>query len=163
VTQSDQTHQPKAASAELVARLEAAAMAHNTVEFGRALEQSLSIGADLAKRIARDPLGEPIVVAAKALGMPASVFQRILLFLNPSIGQSVQRVHDLADFFESLKPEVAAKMVATWRQPPVKSRAAYQPVHWDDERRDARSLASPSARRATPAYTPPARIKDRGA
>ena len=68
------------------------------------LERALGISQALAERIARDHSGEPIVVAAKALGMQAAVLQRILLFLNPAIGQSVERVYDLARLFDELMP-----------------------------------------------------------
>ncbi len=44
-----------------------------------------------------DELGEPIVVAAKALGIPRDLLYRILLFVNTAVGHSVERVHTLAD------------------------------------------------------------------
>ncbi len=49
-----------------------------------------------ARRIAADDLGEPIVTAAKALDMPRDVVYRILLFVNTTVGHSVERVHALA-------------------------------------------------------------------
>ena len=74
----------------MIRRLEAAALQRNAGEFSRMLERALGISRELAERVARDHSGEPIVVAAKALGMTAAVLQRILLFLNPVIGQSVE-------------------------------------------------------------------------
>ena len=51
-----------------------------------------------------------------ALGMTAAVLQRVLLFLNPAIGQSVERVYDLARLYDELTPAAAERMVAIWRQ-----------------------------------------------
>lgn len=139
---------PLPASSEVIRRLEAAALQHNAGEFGRILERALGISAALAERVTRDPLGEPIVIAAKALGMTAAVVQRILLFLNPDIGQSVARVHDLALLFGDLKPEIAERMVAIWRKtgPVTGRKPIHETVHYDDERRSTRPSA-PTARR----------------
>ena len=114
-------HRPVPASSEVIRRLENAALQRNPGEFSRMLEHALGIGRALAERIARDPSGEPIVVAAKALGMTGAVLQRILLFLNPAIGQSVERVYDLARLYDDLTPAAAERMLAIWRQPDVKS------------------------------------------
>lgn len=145
---------PRAAAppaGELIRRLENAALQHNAGEFSRVLERALGISAALAERITRDHGGEPIVVAAKALGMPAAVVQRVLLFLNPAIGQSVERVHDLARLFGDITPEAAARMLAIWRNTAAQSQSqpkrTYEPVHWDDERRSARSAATSTVRR----------------
>jgi hypothetical protein len=138
-------------SSEVVRRLETAALQHNIGEFSRTLERALGISRALAERIARDASGEPIVVAAKALGMKAPVLQRILLFLNPAIGQSVERVHNLSHFFDELSPDAAERMLTIWRKAsaraaPVQART-HEPMHWDDDRRNARSLSSPSPQR----------------
>jgi uncharacterized protein (DUF2336 family) len=144
---------PVPASSEVIRRLEAAALQHNAGEFGRILERALGISAALAARVTRDPLGEPIVIAAKALGMTAAVVQRILLFLNPEIGKSVGQVHDLARLFDDLKPEIAERMVAIWRKnapmtgPVTGRKPTHESVHYDDERRSARPSA-PAARRS---------------
>ena len=136
------------ASSEVIRRLENAALQRNPGEFSRMLERALGIGRALADRIARDPSGEPIVVAARALGMTAAVFHRILLFLNPAIGQSVERVYDLAHLYDELAPAAAEHMLAIWRQGSDRSRPQHEPVHWDDERRDARSLSTPTRYRS---------------
>lgn len=146
------THRAAPASSEVVRRLEAAALQHNTGEFARILERALGISRTLAERIARDSSGEPAVIAAKALGMKAAVLQRVLLFLNPEIGQSVERVHDLAMLFNDLKPEAAEYMVSVWRTSDQKAghtpRRVYEPMHYDDERRGARPQSTPTARRS---------------
>jgi hypothetical protein len=139
---------PALTAHEVIRRLESAALQRNHDEFSRVLERALAISRPLADRIARDQSGEPIVVAAKALGMPAAVLQRILLFLDPAIGQSVAQVYDLASLFEQLSPAAAERMVTIWRQSNPRSRPVHAPVHWDDERRDARSLATPARYRS---------------
>jgi hypothetical protein len=139
---------PAPASSEVIRRLENAALQRNPGEFSRMLERALGISQELAERIARDPSGEPIVVAARALGMTAAVLQRILLFLNPAIGQSVERVYDLARLYDELTPAAAERMLTIWRQAGGRSRPPHEPVHWDDERRDARSLSTPARYRS---------------
>lgn len=133
---------PAPVANELIRRLETAALQRNAGEFGRVLERALEISHALAERIARDRYGEPIVVAARALGMKAAVLQRILLFLNPVIGQSVERVHHLARLFDELAPETAERMVAIWRKGGGPSKPAYEAMHWDDERHRARSRST---------------------
>ena len=144
---------PVPASSEVVRRLEAAALQHNTGEFGRVLERALGVSPHLAERIARDPSGEPVAIAAKAVGMTAAVLQRVLLFLNPEIGQSVERVHDLAMLFDSLAPEAAQHMVSVWRASDQKAgrtpRRVYEPLHYDDERRSVRPQPVSTARRSS--------------
>ena len=155
-----EARRPAPASSEVIRRLEAAALQHNAGEFSRMLERALGLSRELAERVARDPSGEPIVVAAKALGMTAAVLQRILLCLNPVIGQSVGRVYDLASLFDEITPQAAERMLAIWRKGGKPARPVHQPVHWDDERRSARSLVSPATHRVDRARKPqPSRLK----
>jgi len=105
-----------AASAQsAVQKLEAAALANQTERFARDLGRALSISLTQALRLTHDPGGEPIVVAAAALRMPAAVLQRILLCLNPAISRSVQRVYDLTLLHEELKAASALRLVAIWQ------------------------------------------------
>lgn len=139
---------PTSASSEVVRRLETAALQRNAGEFGRILERALGVSRALAERVARDPSGEPIVVAAKALGMTTAVIQRILLFLNPTIGESVERVHELSRLFDELKPESAERMLWIWRKAGQPSRPVHESAYWDDERRRARPTSAPAPRRS---------------
>ena len=132
---------PPPAAANVVDKLETAALQRNGREFSRTLARALAIPLDLAERVARDPSGEPIVIAAKALGMKAAVLQRILLFLNPSVGQSVQQVYDLADLFDAPPREAAAHMLAIWRTAGDGPAAIHEPVYRDRPSRQARPLA----------------------
>ena len=143
-------HRPPLVSQDLVVGLENAALKRNLTEFSRLLAEALDIDHALAERITRDDAGEPIVVAAKALRLTAAVLQRILLFLNPVIGQSVARVFELAHLYDRMKPAAAERMLAIWRQAtaPVTRQTRHVAYYWDDERRSARSLSTPSQRRA---------------
>lgn len=133
------THLPSPAAGEIIKRLENAALQRNASEFNRALSRALNIPYDLADRVARDPSGEPIVVAAKALGMKAAVLQRILLFLNPTVGESVQRVYDLADLFDALSREAAELMLTIWRRTGEAAAPVHEPLYRDSQSRNVRA------------------------
>jgi hypothetical protein len=133
---------PAASAQESIHRLETAALAHHSEAFAREFARVLAISLDQARRLIDDESGEPIVVAAVALGMPAAVLQRILLCLNPAISQSVQRVYELALLHEEIEPEAALRLVAIWQasyKEKMKSAAprsaVHQPTHSPTERR----------------------------
>jgi hypothetical protein len=156
-------HSARAVSTETLAELERAALQRNPAAFSRMLAAALGIAPALADRITRDASGEPLVVAARAVGMTAATLQRVLLFLNPLIGQSVHRVYDLAQLFDEVTPQTAAQMAAIWRAPLARKKPAYDSLHYNDERRTARSFDS-SARQTRPGRTTsPARKSDRSA
>jgi hypothetical protein len=96
-------------------RLEVAALGRKREEFAQVLAQSLGISRQQARRIAGDELGEPIVVAAKALAVPRDVLYRILLFVNTAVGHSVERVHALAALYDEISVQAAQDIVAIWR------------------------------------------------
>mgnify|MGYP001216233546 FL=1 len=130
---------PTAAAYESIHRLEAAALGHNTELFARELERMLAISRAFARRLIDDPSGEAIVVLAVALKMSAAVLQRILLCLNPSISQSVQRVYELALLHEEIDPDAALRLIAIWQAShPAQTgkpdrNAAYRPHYWQGE------------------------------
>lgn len=150
---------PMTASAETIGDLETAVLTHDTAKFTRLLEHGLGIAPEIAALIGQDPSGEPIVVAAKALGMKAEVLHRILLLLNPVIGQSVVRVYKLADLFDELTPNAATRMVSIWRKGADRRRPAHAPFYWDDEQHSARSYASPAPHRAARVRAEPSRTR----
>jgi hypothetical protein len=43
------------------------------------------------------------------------VLERILLFVNPRIGQSVQRVYELATRYDEISTQAALHLVAIWQ------------------------------------------------
>ncbi len=103
------------AAADAVRALERAALAHNKEAFAAELERTLTLSRAQALRIAADESGEPILILAAALDMPEDVLQRILLCLDPAIGQSVQRVYELASLHEEIDPQSAQRMIAIWQ------------------------------------------------
>ncbi len=123
-------------------RLETAALGRNHEDFAQHLARSLRISRGQARRIASDELGEPIVVAAKALRIPRDVLYRILLFVNTAVGHSVERVHALAELYDELTAQAAQDMVAIWQALARDERPSprHQPALWTDE---ARSPARP--------------------
>lgn len=160
VTTSIQLTPP--APADIVTRLENAAFQRRIGDFADTLAGALGIGRDIAERIARDPFGEPTVVAAKALAMKAAVLQRILLFLNPVVGQSVQRVYALAALYNDMTREAAERMLAIWRQaslakpagrPAAARDAVYEPVYDGADRSDSRGRTATPRRRNPSAAT----------
>ena len=141
---------PAATAQESTHRLEAAALGHNSEVFARELERTLAISRVQTRRLIEDPSGEPIVVAAVALGMPAAVLQRILLCLNPAISQSVQRVYELAVLHEEIDRQAALRLIAIWQasHPAQKAKpATHQPQYWQGERDEPRApVARPKVR-----------------
>jgi uncharacterized protein (DUF2336 family) len=109
---------PGSRDPSISSRLEAAVLARRPEEFVQVLARSLQIPRTQARRIMHDELGELIIAAAKALGMSREVLYRILMFVNPAIGHSVERVHTLAALYDELTPRVAEGMVAIWQALP---------------------------------------------
>jgi hypothetical protein len=136
-------------------RLEAAALAHNREEFAQHLAQLLQIPRMQARRIADDDLGEPIVAAAKALNVSRDVVYRILLFVNATIGHSVERVHALASLYDEMSAAAAEHMVGIWQALHGNERttAQHRPLSWNDQRSRART-ATDAVRRAPIAQRP---------
>jgi uncharacterized protein DUF2336 len=137
---SDPTRRrPVPSEGELVRRLERAALRRNPSEFSRILARALNISRRLAERISFDSSGEPVVVIAKVLGMKPDVLQRILLFLNPVVGQSVPRIFELCQLYSDLSSAAAEHMLTIWQIGSVRPHGEHETVYWDDERRGPRS------------------------
>lgn len=135
-------------------KLEAAALARKREDFTRELARSLRISRLQAQRIAGDELGEPIAVAAKALGIPRDLLYRILLFVNTAVGHSVERVHALAELYDEMSVQAAQDLVAIWQALDSgrneREAAAHQPALVDDDSR----LHSTSGAERAPASSP---------
>ncbi len=139
---------PTARAKRAVETLEMAAFAADLENFTLELGETLILPARVAAEVVNDPGGEPLACAAKALGMPSAVFQRVLLFLKPELGSSVQHVYRLSRLYDQLSERSALIMLAAWRGSTMAVvRAKYRPGLYDDERHRARS---------TPAQTRPA-------
>ena len=103
--------------------LEAAALGRDRAGFTKLLESALGLTHEQAERIVTDPSGEPLLIAAKALAMPSVTLQRILIFIDPAIGELVQRVFDLASLYERVSADASHKIIASLRgREPVRAR-----------------------------------------
>jgi hypothetical protein len=142
-------------------RLEIAALARNREDFAQHLAQALQIPRAQARRIVGDELGEPIVTAAKALNIPREVLYRMLLFVNTTVGHSVERVHALAALYDEMPSRAAKHMVAIWQslRKNENERAAvpHQSLLWNDEARARARTATVTVRRAPAVQRPGAR------
>jgi len=150
-----------AAAPEATRRLEAAALERRPDAFIHELEEALGISDDLARRIVLDPSGEPLMVALRTLGVRSAVVARILLFLDPKIGQSVERVFDLAGLYDQLAPHAAIRLMMSLRELGLDRRRApgYQPVHWTEQNDRVSRLSSDAARRQIGPPAPAAELR----
>ena len=123
--------------------LEEAALRRDRAGVTKMLEGALSLSRDQAERIIGDESGEPLLVAAKALAMPSVALQRVLMFLDPTIGESVYRFFDLAALYEKVSADAAHKLIASvrGREPGRPRRAAHRPMYYNDEAGRSRRLA----------------------
>jgi hypothetical protein len=96
-------------------RMDAAAWQGRTGSFARDLARLIDAPDTLCERILNDPTGEPMVIAAKATGMPVAILQRILLLLCPAVSHPVDRVYQLTDLYHDLDGRVARDLLALWR------------------------------------------------
>lgn len=132
-------------AARALATLEQAAMAGDSARFTAELADALILTSRVANQITSEPGGEPLACALKALGMPAESYQRVLLFLNPSLGASVMDVYRLARLYDIIEPRTALIMLAAWRGAAIAAtRAKYRPALYDDERQRARMAPAQS-------------------
>jgi hypothetical protein len=96
-------------------RIDTAPWHGRTGAFARDFARLIDAPASLCERILNDPSGEPLVVAARATGMPAAMLQRMLLLVCPATNHSVQRVYDLTELYHVLDPRTAHALLAAWR------------------------------------------------
>jgi hypothetical protein len=147
-----------------IARLEAAALQRNQDEFARELQHALGLSRQASLRIAQDDSGEPLLVAARALEMPSAVLLRILLFINPIIGESVDRVFSLFRLYYRVSPHAAAHLLNGLRPTQKRATAKYVGVYAAEASEGTMGLLQ-NVRRAVTAdssqRTPAARPADR--
>jgi hypothetical protein len=125
-------------------RLESAVLRRNYEEATWQIERAFGISRVIARRIVSDPTGEPFIAAAKAIGVPTEVLQRILLFLNANIGRSVQRVYELTQLYEEISRPAAERLVALWRDADQEALEAYEALR--RAAREAIQAAAPAPR-----------------
>ena len=140
---ADIQHVPLAQGTNVIRYLEQAAVAGRVQEFTTLLQQSLGTSRIITGRIVADPHGEPFAVSAKAMAVPIDAFQRILMFLNPSVSHSADRVYNLSELFEVLPLPAALQMVAIWRAADrlEAKTATHRPSHWPEAGMRARDNA----------------------
>jgi hypothetical protein len=132
-------------------RLEAAALRHNTEVLVRELLRILGISRAQARRVLWDDSGEPMLAAAKAMDLPADVLQRMLLFMNPRVGQSVDRIYELTKLYHETTVAAARRLVAILREADKDEvfRVHHQAVGWRAAAENARRALSELSRRPT--------------
>jgi len=134
---------PEARARRAIETLEMAAFASDLENFTIEIGETLILPARIAADVVDDAGGEPLACAAKALGMHSEVFQRVLLFLKPEVGASVQTVYRLSRLYDDLSERSALIMLAAWRGSVLAvARAKYRPGLYDDERSRARPASS---------------------
>jgi len=134
---------PLARAARAIETLEMAAFAADVESFTIELGEALILPSKVATQVVNDPSGEPLACAARALDMPGPVFQRVLLFLKPEFGTSVNTVYRLSRLYDRLSERSALIMLAAWRGSTMAvTRAKYRPTLYDDERNRARPAAT---------------------
>lgn len=141
-------------------RLEASVLARKREDFARELSRALVISREQARRIAGDDLGEPIVVAAKALGVSRDQLHRILLFVNTAIGHSVERVHSLAALFDEMHFQAALDLVEVWQALGIGASQRAAPPHQFPQAQDRSRAQSVPATRRTPLPTRDVQCRD---
>jgi hypothetical protein len=130
-------------------RLEAAALRRKPETLTQELERLLGVSGAQAWRILYDPLGEPIVVAAKAMDLSNTVLQCLLPALSLWVGQWADRVHELAQLYREISTDAACRLVAIWR---AAAQAESSPIHdepipWQAAAEDARRALCDLSRR----------------
>lgn len=117
-----------------VGRLQNAAEDRDQREFARQLQHSFGLSSRIAGEIAFDDSGEPLLIVARAAGMSAEILLRVLLLLNPTVGESIERVFSLYRLYEHVHADAAARIMASWRDDArARPRARFQSLHAPEE------------------------------
>lgn len=154
---------PAGRAARAVEILEMAAFAEDVENFTLELGEALILPSRIAAEVVNDPGGEPLACALRALDAPGAVFQRVLMFLNPELGSSVQHVFRLSRLYDRLSERSALVILAAWRGSTMAlTRAKYHPSLYDDERQRARSAYSQGRPAMQPGTTPAVRTGSQG-
>jgi len=154
---------PAARAKRAIETLEMAAFAEDSDSFALEIGEALILPTRIATQVVKDPGGEPLACAARALDMPSAAFQRILMFLNPEFGSSVHNVYRLSRLYDRLTERSALVMLAAWRGSTMAvTRAKYRASLYDDERNRARSAPSQTRPALQPGSAPKVRTGTEG-
>ncbi|MFN5721502.1 MAG: DUF2336 domain-containing protein [Bradyrhizobium sp.] len=134
---------PPARAARAIHILEMAAFAEDLDNFTLELGEALILPSRIAADVVNDPGGEPLACAMRALDTSSAAFQRILMFLNPEAGSSVNYVYRLSRLYDRLSERSALVMLAAWRGSTMAvARAKYRSALYDDERHRVRAAST---------------------
>jgi hypothetical protein len=146
---------PAGRSARAIEALEMAAFVADVENFTLELGETLILPMSIAQQVVNDSGGEPLACAMRALGMPGPVFDRVLLFLKPDFGTSVNTVYRLSRLYGRLGERSSLVMLAAWRGwSMAQTRARYRPALYDDERQRARGTSSQARPGVQPGSAP---------
>ncbi|MHC2436856.1 DUF2336 domain-containing protein [Bradyrhizobium sp. USDA 4451] len=154
---------PAARAARAIHILEMAAFAEDVDNFTRELGEALILPSRIAADVVSDPGGEPLACAMRALEVSSAAFQRILMFLNPEAGSSVNYVYRLSRLYDRLSERSALVMLAAWRGSTMAvARNKYRSALYDDERHHLRAASSQTRPAVQPGSAPAARNQKSG-
>jgi uncharacterized protein (DUF2336 family) len=115
------------ASAHTLASLEQLALAGERHRFVLCLANALTIEPDQAAIIVDDAYGEPLALALAALRVPVEIAVRLFLFIDPRIGQSVERVRSLVRIVRHMPPHLCRRLLTAMMA--GRSPSTYVPVY----------------------------------
>ncbi|KRP86965.1 flagellar biosynthesis protein FlhF [Bradyrhizobium pachyrhizi] len=154
---------PAARAARAIHILEMAAFAEDLDNFTLELGEALILPSRIAADVVNDPGGEPLACAMRALDVSSAAFQRILMFLNPEAGSSVNYVYRLSRLYDRLSERSALVMLAAWRGSTMAvARARYRSSLYDDERHRVRATSSQTRPALQPGSAPAVRNQKSG-
>ena len=90
------------------------------------------------------------------------MLQRMLLFMNPWAGQSVDAIYQLSDLHGEISVDAARRLIAIWRdaEETETGQAQYEPIGWRTAADNARRALSEVLRR--PAFEQERRARSGG-
>ncbi|MCP1756570.1 DUF2336 domain-containing protein [Bradyrhizobium elkanii] len=154
---------PAARAVRAIHILEMAAFAEDLDNFTLELGEALILPSRIAADVVNDPGGEPLACAMRALDVSSAAFQRILMFLNPEAGSSVNYVYRLSRLYDRLSERSALVMLAAWRGSTMAvARARYRSSLYDDERHRVRAASSQTRPALQPGSAPAVRNQKSG-
>ncbi|WP_225163243.1 DUF2336 domain-containing protein [Bradyrhizobium sp. BRP56] len=154
---------PAARAARAIHILEMAAFAEDLDNFTLELGEALILPSRIAADVVNDSGGEPLACAMRALDVSSAAFQRILMFLNPEAGSSVNYVYRLSRLYDRLSERSALVMLAAWRGSTMAvARARYRSSLYDDERHRVRATSSQTRPALQPGSAPAVRNQKSG-
>jgi uncharacterized protein (DUF2336 family) len=95
-------------------RLIDAVFAGQTETYASLIAEALNIEPALGNRIARDPGGEPVVIALKAAGLDATDITSILVRSDPAFGWTYHTIRDLVRLYDVISWRTAEAILDRW-------------------------------------------------